>query len=98
MSTPRDALSILPRELTGGLSDDVRDAPAARGCRRSAGDIAGHRVQPGLLSHPADVDVEVVAQDLDQGSAHRVRRRLVGVHGPSQYRAAATKGDLRFRR
>jgi RimJ/RimL family protein N-acetyltransferase len=27
MSTPRDALSILPRELTEGLSDDVRDAP-----------------------------------------------------------------------
>jgi len=27
MSRRRDALSILPRELTEGLSDDVRDAP-----------------------------------------------------------------------
>ena len=27
MSAPRDALSNLPRELTEGLSDDIRDAP-----------------------------------------------------------------------
>jgi lysine N-acyltransferase len=27
MSTPREALLILPRELTAGLSDDVRAAP-----------------------------------------------------------------------
>ncbi|MGA8123811.1 MAG: acetyltransferase, partial [Mycobacterium sp.] len=28
MSAEREALSILPRELTEGLSDDVRDTPA----------------------------------------------------------------------